>query len=89
MTFKVQFIVSVILFSLLQPHSHPLIVTVGTASVAVAGLLASTRVTKIPIDQHTFLFFGAGEVCFGSLASVCHAFFIHVSSSRPPSALLL
>lgn len=36
----------------------------GTASVAVAGMLASFRKTNTKINQHRFLFLGAGEVCF-------------------------
>lgn len=37
----------------------------GTASVALAGLLAARRVVGKPITQHTVLFLGAGEAALG------------------------
>jgi len=36
----------------------------GTASVTVAGIIASLKITGTKITQHTFLFQGAGEVSF-------------------------
>lgn len=34
----------------------------GTAAVAVAGILASKRITKKRISENKFVFLGAGEV---------------------------
>lgn len=36
----------------------------GTASVVVAGLLASTRITKVKMSQTKYVFLGAGGVIF-------------------------
>lgn len=35
----------------------------GTAAVAVAGILASKRITKKKMSENKFVFLGAGEVC--------------------------
>lgn len=37
----------------------------GTASVVLAGLYASQRLTDLPLNKHTFLFYGAGEAGIG------------------------
>lgn len=38
----------------------------GTAAVTAAGIIASTRLTKLQLKDQTFLFYGAGEAAIGT-----------------------
>lgn len=49
---------------------HLTVFILGTASVVVAGLLASTRVTKKKLSQTKIVFLGAGGAATG-VAEMC------------------
>lgn len=56
----------------------------GTASVTVAGILASTRITGVKISNQTFLFLGAGEVRSASAVSCFFSFFLFLFLTLHP-----
>lgn len=49
----------------------------GTAAVALAGILGSTALTGTAVENHRFLFLGAGEAGAGIAELIAYA--IHVS----------
>lgn len=63
------------------------LVSLGTASVALAGLLATQNAINKPITEHRVLFLGAGEVCndFFSFGYIC--VYIHKGNIRVKNVL--
>lgn len=52
----------------------------GTAAVALAGILGSSGITGMPIQDHRFLFLGAGEAGAGIAELIAYA--IHIETGK-------
>ncbi|CAL8116756.1 unnamed protein product [Orchesella dallaii] len=63
----------------------------GTAAVAVAGILASLRITKSKLSDHKFLFLGAGEAALGIAMLITQAMVKHdnVTAEEAASRIFL
>lgn len=55
--------------------------------MALAGILGSTPLTGIPVEQHRFLFLGAGEAGAGIAELIAYAIHVSSSTSRNPTAV--